>query len=254
MLLRSSPTFPEDIAPLQPNRRVVKRKATAGIPEVCKINDPIRLIPAMKNLAESLMKDFKDLFNETYPSGCHMQPKTLFKVKDAWQLVKNYDAVLNGVFLREILGGQRLPGHFDKLTRCIQEWIRSECFQNHQEALEDLQIENDQDLLNLELVEDHHREQSRLKLAEKASKDSAIAARKQIRQEKSVAAKMLKAEKREHRQREAERRQEEACEKAQAKATAKAMKDAANAVKQAGISERRRVREEKKQAESIQQG
>lgn len=203
-LLRSSPNFPEDITPLQPNKKVVKRKATAGIPEVCKRNNPIRLIPAMKDLAVSLIDNFEEIFTQTYPSGCHMQSRTLFKLKDAWQIVKNYDSVLNGVFLREILGGQHLPGHFDTMTRCIQKWLRSDSFHSDQKELEDLQIENNQDILDLELVEDHHCEESRLKVAEQAAKDAAIAERKRIRQEKSVEAERLKADKREHRQKEIE--------------------------------------------------
>lgn len=245
-LLKSSSNEAEDITAFQTTRTAQKRKAAAGIPLVCKTNDPIRLNRAMVDLAVSLTEGFQGIFNDTYPSGCHMQASTLFKREDAWQIVKNYTAVVNGVFLREILGGERLPGHFESIHECITVWLGSESFKTHEHDLEDIEIENDQEILNLELVEEDHREQARLKLAEKVLKDAEIADRKKAREEKAVEAQRLKQEKRERRQHELVMRQEEASERARVRSAAKSIRDAEKAVKDAGIAERRRIREEKK--------
>ncbi|EGG04485.1 uncharacterized protein MELLADRAFT_64888 [Melampsora larici-populina 98AG31] len=105
-----------------------------------------------------------------------------------------------------------------------------------------MQIKNDQEILDLELMEEEHREQSRLKVAEKALKAAGIAERKRIHEEKAFEVERLKEEKRDKRQKEIAFRQEEALEKARQKA----IKDAEKAVKDAGIAERKRLRKEKK--------
>lgn len=249
-LLASSSTEPKDISRLQNTKTAMKRKAATGIPLVCKKDDPIRINTAMIDLAVSLMGSFEKVFTETYPLGCHMQASTLFKREDAWQIVKNYDAVLNGVFLREILGGERLPGHFESIKECIQDWLRSESFKTHQEEIEDIEIYQDQELLDLELVEEEHREQARLKLAEKAVKEAAIAERKRYREERAVEAQRLKEEKRERRQSEFLIRQQQHAERTRLKASAKAIKDQERAIKDAEIAERKRLREEKQRKHS----
>ncbi|KAH9807668.1 hypothetical protein DFH28DRAFT_913805 [Melampsora americana] len=245
-LLASSLTSREDVTAFQPVKTAVKRKASAGIPLVCKLNDPIRLNKAMIELSVLLVEGFEELFRQTYPSGCHMRSTTLFKLEDAWQIVNNYVAVSNGVFLREILGGERLPGHYNSINECIQRWFRSDSFKQDQEELEDIQIKNDQEILDLELLEEEHHEQLRLKAAEKALKDAAIAERKRIREENAAEAERVKEEKREHRQKEMALREEARLQKAQLKASAKAIKDAEKAIKDAGIAERKKAREDKK--------
>lgn len=200
----------------------------------------------MSDLAISLTKAFESLFTQTYPSGCHMKSTTLFEEEDAWQIVKNYSTVFNGGFLREILGGERLPGHFGIIHECIDLWFRSDSFKKHQKELEDLEIQNDQELLDLELVEEEHREQSRLKIAEKSLKEAEIADRKQLRQERAAENERVKAEKRARRQIELGIREEEAVERARLKEESRTIRKAEKAKKDAGIAERRRLREERK--------
>lgn len=194
-LLNSSPTDDEDISILNMSKKKNKRKISADLPLVCKKDDPIRLNPPLIDLAVLLMSHFEDLFLNTYSTSCHMLPETLFNHEDAWQIVKNYPEVGNGVFLREILGGQTLPGMFSMIIECVQIWFQSESFINHQDELAKLQVNKDQETLNVALLEEEYQENIREKLVAKELKAASIAERKKLRLEKAELAQRLKEQK-----------------------------------------------------------
>lgn len=200
-LLQSSSIENEDISIFNIDKQVKKRKFTSTIPIACPKDDPIRINIPLIDLAVSLVEGFNRLFAQTYPEHAHILPGSLFNREDAWQLVKNYSAISEGVFLREILGGQTVPGLFTMIINCIHVWFRSPSFEKHKQALEDLQMENDQEILNDQLLEDEHEEMLHLKLVEQASKAAGIAERKRLRLEKSARIQEEKEEKQLIRQR-----------------------------------------------------
>ncbi|KAH9808175.1 hypothetical protein DFH28DRAFT_1196950 [Melampsora americana] len=194
-LISSSPTGPEDISLLHIPKTSTKRKITTSIPLVCKSNDPIRLNVPMIDLVVSIMGHFEALFHKIYPVDAQMMPHTLFNREDAWQIAKNYVSVSNGTFLREILGGQTLPGIFDMIINCIQSWLRSKSYIQHQSELEDLEIAKDQEILDTQLMEKEHHEEMRLKAVAKDIKAKEVANRKLLRAEKAAETARLKEKK-----------------------------------------------------------
>lgn len=180
-LMQSYPTQPEDVSRFSMPKQTMKRKFSARIPLLCKDNDPIRLSVPMIELAVMLVGRFEKLFDRTYPSGSHMIPSMLFDREEAWQIVKNYDSVRNGVFLREILGGETLAGQFALVNECIQVWMLSPVYNQYQEDLENEQVRLDQEILDLDLIEADHQEQMRLNQIKSNIKKAEIAERKRIR-------------------------------------------------------------------------
>ncbi|EGG09089.1 uncharacterized protein MELLADRAFT_104373 [Melampsora larici-populina 98AG31] len=129
---------PEDESLLNIPRSSRKRKFSSNIPLVCKWNDPIRLDVSIIDLTVSILANYKILFKKTYPTDPPYLPKTLFNLEDAWQISKNYISVSNGDFLREILGGQTIPGLFESITTSINSWLQSDSYKQHQDNLEDI--------------------------------------------------------------------------------------------------------------------
>ncbi|EGG10153.1 uncharacterized protein MELLADRAFT_60628 [Melampsora larici-populina 98AG31] len=167
-------------------KKTSKRKFSADIPLVCKEDDPIRLSVPKIDLTVMLMGNFQFLFRKTYPTGSHMTPESLFDHEDAWQIVKNYEAIHNGVFLREILGGETLPAQFEMVHKCIDMWMKSPVYLKHKEELEEEIIQYEQEILDMELIEEEHREQKQLKQVAQEEKKAVIAERKRIRHEKEL--------------------------------------------------------------------
>ncbi|EGG08105.1 uncharacterized protein MELLADRAFT_62120 [Melampsora larici-populina 98AG31] len=182
--------------------KMTKRKFSGEIPLACKSNDPIRLSIPMIDLAVMLMGKFEALFLQQYPTGFHMMPGKLFDREDAWQVVKNYEAVNNGIFLREILGGEVLPGQFALVRECIHLWLRSPVYDRYQQELEDEQIRLDQEILDTNLIEEEHQAQLRLKQIASDIKKSAIAERKRIRLQREIEKQIAKENKQKARQEE----------------------------------------------------
>lgn len=87
------------------------------------------------------------------------------------------------------------------IVNCIQSWFQSPLFKDHQQAIEDFQLENNQEILNSELLEEEHQEQLRVKELERAVKAAGIAERKRLRIEKAARFQALKEEKQLLRQR-----------------------------------------------------
>lgn len=191
-LLQSSSTEPEDTSLFSISPKGRKRKAYGTIPMVCKRDDEIRLKQPWIDLAVGLVGNFERLFMQTYKNESHMLPETLFSREEAWQIVKNYAAVANGVFLREILGGETLPGMFSTLIHCIHTWFGSKSFIDYRDELENIEIDNDQEILNNELLEIKYQEEQCLKISERKLKSNQIAERKNIRLDKSAQAARLK--------------------------------------------------------------
>lgn len=194
-LMSSRPSGAEDLSLLNLPNHITKRKMTSIIPLVCKANDPIRVHVPMIDLAVSIIGHFEQLFHEIYPIDPQMKPETLFDREDAWQLVKNYGSVANGCFLRDILGGETLPGMFIMIIECIRTWLRSESYKQHENELEDLRIANDQEVLDTMLVEEEHQEELRLKALPKKIKAEEIAKRKVLRIQKAEEAARSKEKK-----------------------------------------------------------
>ncbi|EGG07789.1 uncharacterized protein MELLADRAFT_105583 [Melampsora larici-populina 98AG31] len=201
-LMSSSPEQPEDVSLFSMPKKITKRKFSGDIPLVCKRNDPIRLSLAMIDLAVILVGEFEGLFQATYPNGSHMHLSALFDREEAWQVVKNYEAVKNGTFLREILGGETLPGHFVLVRNSIHSWIKSPVYHKYQQDLEDERIRQEQAILDSNLIEEEHQEQMRLKQIESDIKKAGIAERKRIRLQKAIDKQRAKEEKLRQRQEE----------------------------------------------------
>lgn len=199
-LISSRSDGSEDVSLLHIPKSGTKRKMTCLIPLVCKANDPIRMNVPMIDLAVSIMSHFEILFNQTYPVDAQMSQQTLFNREDAWKLVKNYELVSNGIFLREILGGQILPGMFNMIIQCIQSWYRSESYFQHQSELQDIQIANDQDILDTNLIEEEHQEEIRLRSLAKAAKAQEVANQKVQHIAKAMEVSRLKEKKRSDKQ------------------------------------------------------
>ncbi|KAH9814586.1 hypothetical protein DFH28DRAFT_894493 [Melampsora americana] len=185
-LMNTSPTHTEDDSCFKIQKKASKRKFSADIPLVCKKDDPIRLSIPKIDLAVILIGNFELLFRKTYPTGSHMSPETLFDREDSWQIVKNYEAIHNGVFLREILGGETLPAQFAMIHECVDMWMRSPVYLKHQAELEEETIRYEQEILDMDLIEEQHREQKKLKEVEREKKKAVIAERKRIRLEKEL--------------------------------------------------------------------
>ncbi|EGG09853.1 uncharacterized protein MELLADRAFT_103982 [Melampsora larici-populina 98AG31] len=185
-LLKSSPTQPEDVSRFGFPKKITKRKFSGDIPVICKHNDSIRLSVPMIDLAVILVGKFEALFQQYYPSGSHMMSEWLFDREDAWQIVKNHEAVHNGIFLREILGGETVPGQFALVNECINLWLQSPVYHQHQQDLADEQIRLDQEFLDSNLIEEEHREQMRLKKIASDIKKAGIADRKRLRKQKEI--------------------------------------------------------------------
>lgn len=179
-LMRSSANDLEDVGRFEMPKKSLKQKFSSKTPLICKPNDPIRLSIPMIDLAVILVGKFEALFEKTYPSGSHMMPSTLFDREEAWQIVKNYEAVKDGVFLREILGGETIRGQFALVSECIQLWIHSPVYHQYQQDLEDEQMEHDQEILDSALIEANHQEQMRLNHIASDIKKADIAERKKI--------------------------------------------------------------------------
>lgn len=198
-LLKRTPDSKEDVTVFALPKKAVKRKFTAAIPLVCQPEDPIRLEPAMANLRDRLNGQLTSLFNKTYPNGCHLQMNHLFTEDDAWEVVKNYEALENGVFMREILGGETLPGLFACIKECISSWKRTDLYKERQERLDDIVIEREQEILDAEILLAEHAELVRQKREARAEKDAGVAARRVARLAKNAAAELVKSAKREAR-------------------------------------------------------
>ncbi|EGG02517.1 uncharacterized protein MELLADRAFT_110125 [Melampsora larici-populina 98AG31] len=143
----------------------------------------------------SILGHYETLVKKTYPTDPPYLPKNLFSREDAWQITKNYTSVSNGAFLREILGGQTIPGLFETITTGINSWLHSNSYKQHQADLEDIQISIDQEFLDTELIEKEHEEESRLKAVARDLKAQGIADRKRLRTEKASQALKLKEQK-----------------------------------------------------------
>lgn len=155
----------------------------------------------MIDLAVSLVGNFEILFNKHYPNGPHMSSETLFNRDDAWQIVKNYEAVLNGTFLREILGSEAIPGVFSIVRDCIRRWKQSDIYHEYQQQLEDKQIQYEQDILDQEILEQEYIEESRSKQVASALKKAAIQDRKDARElKKQMKQKVIESEREKLRQ------------------------------------------------------
>jgi hypothetical protein len=194
-LMSSFPSEPEDESLLNIPRSSRKRKFSSNIPLVCKLNDPIRLNVPMIDLTVSILVNYEILFKKTYPTDPPYLPETLFSREDAWQITKNYNSVLNGSFMREILGGQTIPGIFETITKSINSWLHSDSYKQHQDNLEDIQISIDQEILDTELIEKEHEEELQLKAVARVLKAQGIAERKRLRSEKAAQALELKEKK-----------------------------------------------------------
>ncbi|EGG12340.1 uncharacterized protein MELLADRAFT_101845 [Melampsora larici-populina 98AG31] len=194
-LLSSFPSEPEDESLLNIPRSSRKRKFSSNIPLVCKWNDPIRLDVSIIDLTVSILGNYEILFKKTYPTDPPYLPETLFNREHAWQIAKNYTSASNGHFLREILGGQTIPGLFEMITTSINSWLNSDSYKLHQSELEDIQIEIDQEFLNKELIEQEHKEELRMRAVAKDLKAEGIANQKQLRAEKASQALKLKEQK-----------------------------------------------------------
>lgn len=201
-LMKSSPNQPEDVSRFAMPKKMTKRKFSGNIPQACKFNDPIRLSIPLIDLVVILMGKFETLFVQQYPTGSHMMPGELFDREDAWQIVKNYEAVHNGIFLREILGGEALPGQFALVRECIQLWLQSPVYHQHQQALEDEQIRHDQEILDKDLIEEEHQAQMRLKQIARDIKKAGIAERKRLRLQREIEKQVAKENKQKARQEE----------------------------------------------------
>lgn len=194
-LLKSSSTCPEDVSILQIPKKKNKRKFTSTIPLVCKLTDPIRINVPMIDLVVSILGHHEVLFGQIYPFDSPTTPDILFNREDAWQIAKNYQSVAKGDFLREILGGQTLPGQFEMIIDCINEWFKSDSYLQHQSHLEDIEIEMDQEILDTQLMEEEHQAELQLKSVAKQKKKNEIADRKKIRLAKAVEAAKVKEQK-----------------------------------------------------------
>lgn len=195
-MMLSVPSGQEDKSLLNIPKTGRKRKAVSNVPLVCKWNDPIRLDVSMIDLTVSILGNYESRFKEFYPTDPPYLPETLLSREEAWQITKNYKSVAEGVFLREILGGQSIPGLFDLIESSIQAWLRSSSYKDHQTHLEDIQISIDQDILDTELIEQEHEEELRLKALAREVKLQGIADRKRIRAEKAAELVRMKEKKR----------------------------------------------------------
>lgn len=186
-LLSTYPTEREDISVLEIPQKLNKRKFSGSIPPVCTYSDPIRLSEPMVDLVVSLLGHFNNLFKSVYPGRAHRRPSTLFTREDAWQIAKNYQTVVEGDLLREIIGGETLPGMFDMIIKVIQEWMKSGIYRRYQSNLENVQLAFDQEILNNEILEEKHCEESRLRRQMREHKSLAIRENKQRRAEDQLA-------------------------------------------------------------------
>ncbi|EGG02848.1 uncharacterized protein MELLADRAFT_109831 [Melampsora larici-populina 98AG31] len=194
-LMSSFPSQPEDESLLNIPRKSRKRKLSSNIPLACKSDDPIQMNIPMIDLTVSIIGNYELLFKKTYPTDPPYLPETLFSREDAWQIAKNYTSVSNGMFLRDILGGQTVPGLFDSIIASVNSWLRSDSYKQHQDEIEDIQISIDQEYLNTQLIEEEHEEQLRLKAVERDLKAQGIADQKRFRAEKTAETLRLKLQK-----------------------------------------------------------
>ncbi|EGG10386.1 uncharacterized protein MELLADRAFT_103397 [Melampsora larici-populina 98AG31] len=171
-----TPSHTEDASIFNLPKKITKRKFSANVPLVCKKTNPIRLSVPMIDLVVIFLGKFAGMFRDTYANASHMLPDALFDREDAWQVVKNYEAIHNGVFIREILGGETLPDM----------WMKSPVYLQHQAQLEEEQIRLEQGILDAHLIEEEHKEQNQLKQLAINEKRAAIAERKQIQTQKAL--------------------------------------------------------------------
>lgn len=156
-----------------------------NMPQVCKRDDPIRLNPVMIELAVSLVGHAELLFAKTYPRGCDLESSYLFTREEVWAIMKNHVAVVKGDYFQSILGAEVLPGLFKTIIWVILNWYNSDVYAQHQEELNDNQVELEQNILNENILEAERIEKVRLKGEQKRLKDVQNQASRFIRQEKA---------------------------------------------------------------------
>ncbi|KAH9818851.1 hypothetical protein DFH28DRAFT_925618 [Melampsora americana] len=99
------------------------------------------------------------------------------------------------MFLREILGGQTVPGIFESITASVNSYLQSDSYKQHQDKTENIQISVDQEYLDRQLIEEEHKEQSQSNAVEREIKAQGIAEQKCLRAEKTAERSRLKQQK-----------------------------------------------------------